>query len=221
MGKLIVLSLIFFSFQAPSFCREILIPMQKGLSSPYFTSPQLTVDSSEYDTIVLQLEAKAAGTARIFWANHYDPKFNQQKSILFFIKPGQHNYHLNIPSQNPNWLGWIQGLLLLPDIELNIKEVKLVKGNLSTNIMSGWQEFWGPRGRLVIGSTINTIQSTNLFGRSIFYYIYWGFSFAMLFLVIKQFKGGLNLARLGRQAFFIIIVAWILLEINTWYNDWL
>ena len=82
-------------------------------------------------------------------------------------------------------------------------------------MISGWQEFWGPKGRDIIGSTINTIQPVNLFGQSIFVYIYWLIGLAtLLFLALKR-----NFNQTGKFVFFIIALFWFLLEASSLYNN--
>jgi len=152
------------------------------------------------------------------WANHYDPQFNQQKSTMFRLKKGEHTYYFNLASQNPNWVGWIKGLLVYPETgQVEVKNARLVPGNVFINMISGWQEFWGPKGRDIIGSTINTIQPVNLFGQSIFVYIYWAIGLATLFvLALKR-----DFSQTGKFVFFIIALFWFLLEASSLYNNWL
>ncbi|KPJ69767.1 hypothetical protein AMJ44_02325, partial [candidate division WOR-1 bacterium DG_54_3] len=114
---------------------------------------------------------------------------------------------------------------------VEIKQAKIIKGNLLTTIQSGWQEFWGPRGRLVIGSTINTMQSSNLFGRPIFVYIYWLTGFIILIYLGREiFKWTSQkkspplekiILKTGKAAFITVIIFWGLLEINGLFNNWL
>jgi hypothetical protein len=212
-------------FLQPAWGEGIIFPFQFVPQANCFQSPQLTIDSAEYDTLILRISAKEGGTARLFWINHYDPQFNQPKSIAFFLRKGTHDYMFNIASQNPNWIGWVKGVLVFPEFDHRLVEVKgaeIITGNFLTNIRSGWQEFWGPRGRTVIGSTINTIQSTNLFGRSIMFYIYWFLAIWALgcttFLFIQH---KFNWQKLGKLVVFAALACWLLLEISSLFNNWL
>src|SRR3989339_289071 len=224
-ARCILVLLVSIFFLPPAFGEGLSFPFQFVPQANCFQSPQLTIDSAEYDTLILRVRAEQSGTARIFWATHYDPQFNQPKSIAFFLKKGTHDYIFNIASQNPSWIGWVKGILVFPEFDPRLVEIKgaeIITGNFLTNIRSGWQEFWGPRGRLVIGSTINTIQSTNLFGRPIYSYIYWflgliGISYAAYLLYLKQF----NWQRIGQVLFFSLLIFWLLLEISSLFNNWL
>ena len=84
---LITLCLLLF-VQIPCLAQGTSIPFRPVPNAPYFQSPQLTVDSVDNDTIVLCVKSPKSGPARLFWAIHYDPQFNPQKSIRFMLKPG-------------------------------------------------------------------------------------------------------------------------------------
>lgn len=226
MTKILFCLIFILSLYLPSFSQEISIPFRPVPAQPYFESPQVTIDSAEYNTLVLRIEAKQNGTARLFWATHYDMQFNQPKSIWFSLKSGERNYYFNIPSQNPNWIGWIKGFLIYPEIDnklIEIKQAEIIQGNLLTNIRSGWQEFWGPKGRTVIGSTINLIPSSSIFGKSVNIYIYWIIGvFFVLFLAFQlyQNKGNFNLSFENsiKKTFVLALAFWILLALNSDLN---
>jgi len=221
------------SAQFTTFAREIPITFRQAPDRPYFESADVMIDSAELDTLILRIRSAKNGTARLFWANSYDPQFNQPKSIWFSVKRGEKNYVFNIPSQNPNWVGWARKFLLYPEINyknIEITNAKVIRGNLFTNIASGWQEFWGPRGRLIVGSTINTMQSPNIYGRPVFYYIYW-----LLFLVFIGLLGwevktaltqgkGIDIAELlpnaGKKMVIAAIIIWVALEASTLVTNW-
>lgn len=208
--------------QSSPLANEKLIDLKPVKNLPYSQSTNLMLDSNDYDTVILQLETKKSGTARFFWATSYNQQFNAPKSVWFKLKKGEHLYYLNLPSQNPNWLGWITGFLLYPETgQIKIKQAKLVRGNLLSNIKSGWQEFWGPKGRQIIGSTINVIFSPTLFGHSINTYIYWLLLIYLLYLVGNQLKkGSFSWDRTGRKLIFATIFFWALLELSSSYNYW-
>jgi len=201
----------------PGFAQEITIPFHPVPNMPYFQSPELTIDSAEYDTLMLRIESKQKGTARLFWAIHYDPQFNPPKSIWFSVKRGDHDYYFDIPTQNPNWLGWVKGFLVYPETDpakFEVKFASITRGNIGTKIRSGWQEFWGPSGRIVIGSTINLTPSSSIFGHSVNTYIYW--LTAILFLLAFAWKRSFDTA--GRWAICFALGAWVLLGINADIN---
>ncbi|MDI6732267.1 MAG: hypothetical protein QME05_06885, partial [Candidatus Margulisbacteria bacterium] len=219
---------------SPGYAESLPIAFQPIPGQLYFASQHLAVDAAEFDTFVIRINAQQSGAARLFWANNYDPQFNQPKSTWFFLKKGEHSYYFNFPSQNLNWVGWTTGFIFFPEMNPNLTEIKqaqLISGNWLTASIAGWQEFWGPKGRLIIGSTINTIQSPTLFGRSIFVYIYWILAFAAIiflccriFLWSKEKKKTAFYAiwlETGRITFFAIIAIWVLLEISSLFNNWL
>jgi hypothetical protein len=219
--------------QFTAFAREIPVSFRLAPNRPFYESADVMVDSAEYNTLILRVKSRKNGTGRLFWANSYDMRFNQPKSIWFTIKRGEKNYVFNISSQNPNWVGWARRFLVYPEFDYQNVEIigaKVTKGNLLTNISSGWQEFWGPRGRMVVGSTINTMQSVNIFGRPIFFYIYW-----LLFLIfIGQLAWevraaliagkGIDITELlpkaGKRLVVAIIIVWVTLEASTLVSNW-
>lgn len=230
MSKFLPVLVLFLIFQLPSLSQDTSIPFQQIPGKPYLATPQLMIDSEEYNTLVLNMEAKKSGTARLFWANHYDPQFNQPKSIWFSVKAGDHSYVFNLASQNPNWVGWTKGFLIYPETKVKIKQAKVIKGNLITNIKSGWLEFWGPRGRLVVGSTINTIQSPNLYGKPIFIYIYWLIGLMIVGIIIFEIKNYFTIkekppinilfTNIGKKIFIATIICWFFLEASALSNNW-
>jgi len=231
--RLLGVAIVFCLAALPAIGLDQPITFQPVSDQPYWQTPELVIDSADYDTLILKIESKQNGTAKLFWMNHYDMQFNQPKSTWFSVKAGTHDYYLNIASQNQYWMGWIKGLLLYPEFDsksITINEANIIKGNIFTNIMSGWQEFWGPKGRLIIGSTINTMQSSYLFGRSIFVYIYWMIGIFSVFFLLKKIKKlllqkqklsfELLFNRAGKVVVGTIIFFWCLLELNTMYNNW-
>ncbi|PIS28291.1 hypothetical protein COT42_08565 [Candidatus Saganbacteria bacterium CG08_land_8_20_14_0_20_45_16] len=218
----------------PSLAAEESIPFFQPPNTPYLNSPQLTLDSSDFNTISLKIKANQAGSARLMWANNYDPQFNQAKSVWFYVKKGSHSYYFNLPSQNPNWFGWLKGLLVYPEnnLPIELQKAKLTSGGWLTNLLSGWQEYWGPKGRLVIGSTINLIPSSSLWGRSINLYLYWatalffGVAFILNFFKQRPNKKKAQTAvaqafkQTARQTLILAIIFWLGLTLNSDYNFW-
>lgn len=193
-------------------------------NQPYLQSDQTMIDSEEYNTVIVRMRSDKSGTGRLFWLTSYDKQFNQQRNIWFNIKPGEKNYYFNIPSQNPNWIGWVKGLLLYPETngQIEVNSAEIVRGNLFTNIISGWQEFWGPKGRIEVGSTINLISSSSIYGRSINIYIYWIVALAffafLLFYFAKQKDVSKAYKFAIRSTIILMIGFWILLTINADIN---
>jgi hypothetical protein len=216
---------------------EINLSFQKAEGQPYFIGqPEMNIDAEEFNTVILKIKSSRSGTAKLFWASSYDPQFNEPKSIWFFLDKSKDfkEYVFNIKSQNPNWLGFVPQLLLFPEggtDGVEIQSGKALVGNLMTNLRSGWREFWGPRGRVIIGSTINTMQSPNLFGRSIYVYIYWiiglitlgcfGFEVYQWSGMKKRQPFEIVISHTGKAVFLIIIVFWGLLELSSFFNNWI
>ena len=216
---------------------QININFTRPANSPYYIGqPEINIDAEEFTTVVLKIKSSKSGTARLFWATNFDPQMNEPKSIRFFIDKSNDfkEYIFNVRSQNPNWAGFVGQLLVFAENGpegIEIGASKVIPGNFAANIRSGWREFWGPRGRLVIGSTINTIQSSNLFGRSIYVYIYWlvgllitGYLAYQLYLASKEKKKPPFSAvwlKAGKFSFFLIIIFWLMLEVSSLFNNWL
>lgn len=217
--------------------QEIPISFRAAENQPYFVgAPEMNIDAEEFTTVVLRMKSNKSSTARLFWATNFDPKMNEPKSILFFLDRSNDfkEYTFNLRQQNPYWAGFVGQLLIFPENGpegIEIESAKAVPGNLMTNIKSGWREFWGPRGRLVIGSTINTIQSSNLFGRPIYVYVYWIIGLIALgYFAWKTYNWSSlkkkpsfesTVLNAGKIAFFTVIVFWGLLEISSLFNDWI
>ncbi|MFC1570974.1 hypothetical protein ACFL31_00315 [Candidatus Margulisiibacteriota bacterium] len=221
MARLIYIFVVLFVLQLPSFCQEIPIPFVQVPGQPYFSSPQIMIDSAEYNTLVIGIKSDKADAGRLFWSTSYNPQFNQPKSIRFSLKSGQHNYYFNLPSQSPHWVGWINGLLIYPEKDgqnAEISQAKLVNGNLYTNFKSGWQEFWGPYGRKIRGNTINVLFSNRFLGHSINTYAYWLLLFYLLYLLVRKF--GLGWEKIGQKVVLLAIILWAILELSSFYTYW-
>ncbi len=218
MKKVILLSFfLLLLFTSIGLADVISIPFQKAKNQPYFASPELTIDSAEYNTIILKIKSEQRGIARIYWVNVYDMQFNIQKSIQFSLKSGSHSYYISIPSQNPNWFGWTKQILINPEtpgLTWKVEDIEITTGSFITNILSGWQEFWKPRGRVVIGSTINVTPSSTIWGRSINIYMYLIIGLSFLIFWVRSF----SLTKAAEKTFTIIILIWILLTLNANYN---
>ncbi len=216
---------------------QINISFTQPRNMPYYVgAPELNIDAEEFTTIVLRMKSNKSGTARLFWATSFDPKMNEPKSVWFFIDKSNDFkvYTFNLRQQNPYWVGFVGQLLILPENGpegIEIESAKAVPGSFFGNISAGWREFWGPRGRFVVGSTINTIQPSTLFGRPIYVYIYWllgliaagYFSYKTYQWYGLKKKPSLETVWLdtGKRVFMAVIVFWGLLEGNSLFNNWL
>ena len=215
---------------------QINIMISHPPNTPYFIGmPEFNIDAEEFSTIVLKIKSNQSGTARLFWASSYDPQMNEPKSIWFSLDKTDYfkSYYFNVRSQNPSWIGFIGQILIFPENGpegIELESAQAITGNFITDIKSGWQEFWGPKGRVVIGSTINVIPSSNIFGTSVNIYIYWiiGIFFVVYFLVryfqlpeTKKSKAPriyLVFAETAKRTLFLSIALWILLALNADYN---
>ncbi len=222
-----------------AFADDVSLNFAKNPAYPAFESQEITLSADDYNTISLKLNCSQAGTARLLFSTTYDPQFNAQKSLWFFLSKGEHTYYFNVPTQNQNWMGFIKKIVILPDFDAStviVSNGSLGSGNFFTTAASGWQEFWGPRGRLTVGSTINTIQCPLLFGRSIYVYIYWLLSLAAVSVFCVSFyqtitaqskkKIAINSREIlkitflqtGLVVFWMAIGAWLCLQAGGFYN---
>jgi len=220
--KLKVLLLFLLTLCAISWAQETPLQFAQPKNTPYLESQLINADTSEYNTVLLKIKAEQNGMAQLFWATSYDPQFNQYKTVAFPLEQGIHKYTINVPSQNPNWIGWVRKIILLPNAPIELRSATIIKGNLFTNIASGWQEFWGPRGRVETGSTINLIPSSTIFGRSVNIYIYWIIVTAFFAFLIIYFIKQSNISKAYqtaiRSTIILMIGFWILLTLNADYN---
>jgi len=215
---------------------QINISFTRPQNTPYFVGqPEFNIDAEEFNTVILKIKSAKSGAARLFWATNFDPQMNQPKSIWFFFDQSNdfQEYAFNLRTQSGYWAGYVGQLLVYPEngpAGIEVAPAQAVVGNLGTNIGSGWREFWGPRGRLVIGSTINTIQSTNLFGRPIFSYIYWFLGMiAVGFLGFEIYsssrsKGSdwrLIWQKTGQAVVLSLLACWVLLEVSSLFTNFL
>ena len=195
---------------------------------PVVMSPTyLGVILDDYDLLIIKMTASKGGTANIFWADYQNPNFDRQRIFAFYLgSPGrQKTYYIDLSSQDKGWLRRADALLINPfpgPGSCEIGSVSIERSNLITKAIAGWQEFWGPRGRMIIGSTINTMQSPNIFGTSVYYYVYWllaiFFVLALIYSSYRWFIGGTsgNLWSVVKNALFRTLVLafafWCLLE---------
>ncbi|MBU1626487.1 hypothetical protein KKB18_03885, partial [bacterium] len=102
--------------------------------------------------------------------------------------------------------------------------IKLTRGNMLTNIFASWQEFWGPKGRIVIGSTINVIASSKIRGKSLNYYFYWILFLSFIILLIRNLtlnkKFQLAWDKTSISLLIIFLALWGISECNNLYNEW-
>ncbi|NQT30045.1 MAG: hypothetical protein HQ596_05700 [Candidatus Saganbacteria bacterium] len=227
MVRLLATLLILFAFQFPGFCQEINVPFKPMKETSYFDSPQVMIDSIEYDTLILSLNMKSKDNVKILWTNSFSRTFNLSKSIAFRAKPGQHKYYFDLPRQNPLWLGWITKLILYPEKgqeNIRFAQAVLVKGNFFTRILSAWQEFGGPKGRIIEGYSINNMQTSRIFGKPLKIYIYiiiilLGL-FSFLYHLFKSKSLAFSWHNCGKIVILTSIAFWVLLTLNNLVNQY-
>jgi len=157
---------------------EIEISFTRPENAPYFEGiPRINIYSEEFTTVTLSISSKADINARLLWASSYDPQFNEQKSIMFSIKRSDapRKYVFNLKTQNAGWAGFIKQFVVAPDQGVDgmtIHSASVSHTTLGTLISSGWREFWGPSGRIIMGSTVNNMRTLTLWGRPFNYYLY-------------------------------------------------
>jgi hypothetical protein len=202
---------------------------------PYIISPPLFFLAEEYDTLIIRMKCSKKDLATIFWATDFDQQFNANKSINFELgSPDRfHTYYINLKQQHLAWASKIVRLAISPfpgPGQAEIDYIRLDEENFWTNLLSGWQEFWGPKGRKTIGSTINVIKSTDFMGRPVNVYVYAALFILFIIFGIQAFP---QISRahpkpdyyrlwtnIGQKIFIAIIFAWVLLEISASYTYW-
>ncbi|MFC1568427.1 hypothetical protein ACFL37_01870 [Candidatus Margulisiibacteriota bacterium] len=214
--------------QLSSLAESRLIPFQAASEGPYFISPQLMLDSAEFDTLILRLEAEQSASARLLFATSYDARFDQFKSASFTLKKGEHDYYLNVSAASPAWLGWITGFVIVPESgagQIGIRSVRVTNGNLFTHFRSGWQEFW--QLETIKGRTVNIIMGQRMLGRHVNFYAYLILALAFLFLAGREaavsWKKGFDAVwqgirdRLGLLVVLALVLV-VLLEVRLWFD---
>ena len=238
--KLKLLAFIFFSvilLQNTAFSAEdIRINFTKAPNAPYLIgTPSQNINSDEYSTIILKIKSQKDTTARLLWGSSYYPQISEQTSILFSINSSTDykTYYLNIRSRNPNWIGYVSQIIIFPESGLegfNVTSANASTGGFYSTLMSGIQEFLGPQGRAIIGSTINTMQSPMIFGTSIFVYIYWIIGFSLAGILLFETNIWLSkkkrpnyydvILNIFRKTFYFIAIFWVLLAFSDLYSNW-
>jgi hypothetical protein len=237
MRILFFMLFFFITHFAPVFAWDnIDISIKQPPNAPYFIGlPEMNIDAEEFSTLILNIKSCKSGAARLFWASSYDPQINEPKSIWFYLDKSNEpkEYVFNVKSQNPNWIGFIPQVLIYPENGMKgvqVDSARAIPGNLFTTIKSGWREFWGPRGRMVVGSTINLIPSSSLFGRSINLYIYWIVILTFFSLLAYHYLQNFKLLKdplktliqaypkAFKQSLILMFSLWFLLAVNTDIN---
>ncbi|MBN2057415.1 MAG: hypothetical protein JW782_01280 [Candidatus Saganbacteria bacterium] len=206
--------------QLSSFAESQVVPLQRSGSEPYFASPRLILDAIEYDTAVLQIDARQPGNARLFFATSYDPRFEPYKSLAFTLKQGTHTYYLDFGGRSREWMGWISGLVLVPEIDpalIKIRSASLGKGDIFTVCLAAWQEFM--QLETIKGLTVNLIRGQTVRGRPVNYYAYSLMVLAFFFIMIRSgvlaYKQGWAAfwPRLRERLGFLVLVALAVLAV--------
>lgn len=222
MFKYLTLAFLLFYFCSPgSAFNQINITFNRTPNTPYFLGqPEMNIDAEEFTTVVLRIKSDKSGTARLFWATNFDPRMNEPKSLWFFLDSSRDfkEYVFNVRSQNPNWSGFVGQLLVYPESGpegIEIENGRAITGNLLTNIKSGWREFWGPRGRLIEGPTVNNMRALTLWGKPINFYIYGIILFAALLSFGYFFNSSKSLSfawqNCGKITILAGIICWAML----------
>ncbi|MFA5876412.1 MAG: hypothetical protein WC901_07020 [Candidatus Margulisiibacteriota bacterium] len=220
------------------------LALTSNASFPYIISPPLLCLADEYDTLIIRMKCSKKDTATIFWATDFDQQFNANKLVNFDLGSANrfHTYYINLRQQHPAWTSKILRLALSPFAgpgKAEIDYIQLEEENLFTNLQSGWAEFWGPKGRKTIGSTINVIKSTDFMGRPINVYVYAALLLVFIFSLAKllqplftkplkpipksHIKPKFSIKdweAVGSKVGGCLIFFWILLELCSTYTYW-
>jgi hypothetical protein len=193
-------------------------------SLPFFVSPfPLNIDSDQYKIVILEMSEQAEyEDTFILWRGNYYNQFNMAQGMRISLgsKNRFHKYYLNL-GLHPQWVGFIQQLLIIPGMkpgEFKVKFIKLEKPNPINVLMAAWQEFTAYEP--IKGSTINTIKSQTIMGKAVNYYviILLLFCFAAVF-AWRSYAAQFDLLKVKNAAKFalhsttiLMLVVWVLLE---------
>lgn len=200
-----------------------------------FNRRLLSIILSETDLLVFEMQTSVKGEGSILWSDYQNPQFGQNRRQTFYLgRPNQwKKYYFNLsPSKNDS--SRIDHLLINPFMgqgTAQIRALRFVRGNLYLKTLAAIQEFFGPQGRKIVGYTINTMQNPVLFGENIFYYIYWLLGLVILIFFVMEARTWLTsmrkplfedaFVRLGKNIVIAILIFWALLEMSSWYTNWL
>jgi hypothetical protein len=183
-------------------------------STGIYNNLPLNIPAEKFDLMIIEMKASKDGIGEVSRAQS-KRDFSEDKTYSFYLKrpDGFHTYYLNLKAYNRSKT--INHLLFFPFSgpgRAELKNFKLVKGSFREKLISGWQEFWGPRGREFTGRTFIVIKSTRLFGRPVFFYLNWLILLILLVsLIIKRPK----------FTVVSILILWVLLEMSSAVNNWL
>jgi hypothetical protein len=156
------------------------IPVQTFIpdGTSYFVGmPQMNIYADDFTTVVIKITSAKNVPARLFFATSLDPQFNEQKSIWFNIKGSSSpkEYIFNIRSQNKYWQGFVKQFIILPESGpsgISIESLAVCGSSPISSLRSGITEFWGPSGRVLVGSSVNNMGTLTVFGSPFNYYLY-------------------------------------------------
>jgi len=195
----------------------------------------------ENSLLTFEMKTTAPGIATVMWANYLDQRFMPQRGYQFYLGAPNawHRYYIDLAAHEKE-LTRIDNLLINPltgSGEAEIRGLKIAKATATGRLLAGWQEFLGPRGREVMGYSINTQPSVQLFGREIFFYLYWLVGLAIIVLLAAEFwpawRQPLKKAKAKSWAFYepvfvravkkifvVVLACWFVLEFSSLYTDW-
>ncbi|MBU0573546.1 MAG: hypothetical protein KKH83_03600 [Candidatus Margulisbacteria bacterium] len=193
----------------------------------YLVSPPVSINSERIYTCTIKIKSGITGAAWIYWINSYSHDYDQQKSVQFNLKKsdGFKTYVFNLKKRNPNWKGFTSQMLIAmpPEAgEVEVSQIELASGSFTSDLTAGVQEFTGPQGREVIGSTINNIKSSTVLGVPVNVYLYIIILIGALVIFIVDMRTGFTRANYYRSVghiFFLTFACWVLLDANTLFNQ--
>jgi len=207
----------------------------QGNFSGVYNQRLLSLILEETDLLSFEMKTSVKGEGNVFFSTYNQSKFDQNRKLTFYLgRPNRwKTYYFNLAPYKEDW-GRVDYLLLNPFTgqgTAQIRSLRVVKGNIYQKFLAAVQEFLGPQGRKIVGYTINTMQNPVLFGKNIFYYLYG--MLGLVFLIILAGETKIWLAakkkapfqeiflRIGKNMFIAVLILWLLLEMSSWYTNWL
>jgi hypothetical protein len=228
--SLIFLSLILSLLCLPSFGSQIKISIAQPPNAPYFMGiPESNIDSDKFSTIVLRIRSKESGVVGLFWTSSDAPQTNGPTGVWFSVDRSNagREYALNLRSQSRYWTGFIRQFVIHPESGTEgfiIESAAAEPANLVSNIRSGWQEFWGPSSRIVLGTTVNNMEATRLYGIPINWYAYAIILLSSILIFAYSFfrtkKPVSSWRNCGKTAIAAAIACWGILEFSSSVNQY-
>ena len=179
----------------------------------------LRASTKDFDLLLIKMKTTRDGVGEVSWTSR-EGTFSFLKNYPFYLRrAGQfHVYYINLAAYNRD-RSRIDHLLLFPFSGPGtavIQEFRLTKGDLREKVLAGWQEFFGPGGRMPDGFNFLVIRSPRLFGKPFILYVNYFLLILLAAVILARSKSDFR-----RHFLLVLLACWILLELSSLLNNWI